>query len=83
MALGKVLERSMAAPSSGGLIDLSYQKPVLTRVFHESSFKLKPLEFSGGPVIRNPHFHCRDTGLIPGQEIKFPHVTQLGQIQIK
>ena len=37
-------------------------------------------EFSGGPVIRNPRFHRRDTGLIPGQEIKIP---QLGQIQIK
>ena len=29
-------------------------------------------EFSGGPIIRAPHFHCRAMGSIPGWETKTP-----------
>ena len=36
-SLGEALERSTVAPPMWGQIDLSYQKPVLSRVFHESS----------------------------------------------
>ena len=27
-------------------------------------------EFSGGPVVRTPCFHCQGSGLIPGQGTK-------------
>ena len=30
-------------------------------------------DFPGGPVIKTPCFHCRDTGSIPGQGAKIPH----------
>ena len=29
-------------------------------------------DFPGSPGVKTPHFHCRDTGLIPGQGAKIP-----------
>ena len=36
-------------------------------------------DFPGGPVVENPPNNSGDTGLIPGQEAKIPHV--LGQVR--
>ena len=36
-------------------------------------------EFPGGPVVRTQHFHCCDTGSIPGQGTKIPQATQHNQ----
>ena len=33
-------------------------------------------DFPGNPVIKALPFNAGDTGLIPGQETRFPHVSQ-------
>ena len=30
-------------------------------------------DFSGGPVVKIPYFHCRSAGSIPGLEPKISH----------
>ena len=35
-------------------------------------------DFPGGPVVKTLRFHCRGTGLIPGQGTKIPHATWCG-----
>ena len=35
--------------------------------------RLNYWDFSGSPVSKAPSFHCRGTGLDPGQETKIPH----------
>ena len=34
-----------------------------------------PCDFSGSPVVKTLHFHCRGMGSIPGQGTKILHVT--------
>ena len=36
-------------------------------------------DFPSGPVVENPPSNAGDTGLIPGQEAKIPHI--LGQVR--
>ena len=36
-------------------------------------------EFLGRPVVRAPHFRCRDTSLKPGRGTKIPQAAQCGQ----
>ena len=36
-------------------------------------------DFPGGPVVKTPHFQCRDTGSSPDQGTKIPHAVQCGQ----
>ena len=36
-------------------------------------------DFSGGPVVRTPRFHCRGTGSIPGPGTKIPYAARRGQ----
>ena len=40
-------------------------------------------EFLGGLVVRIPYFHCRGTGLIPGQGTKILHAAQHSQKEKK
>ena len=35
--------------------------------------------FPGSPVVKTPHFQCRDTGSIPDQRTKISHAAQCGQ----
>ena len=37
-------------------------------------------DFLGGPVVKTLSFHCRDTGLIPGQGTKITHA--MGQLSL-
>ena len=43
------------------------------------SRKLRFKEFPGGQVVKTLCFHCKDMGLILGQEIKIPHAAQWSQ----
>ena len=64
---------------------------VLTKIRHshlyvfnihkEKSKKLR--ELSGSPVVTSVHFHCCDSGSIPGQGTKISQVTRHGQEQTK
>ena len=36
-------------------------------------------DFPGGPVIKNPHFHGRGKGSIPGRGTKIPQAVCCGQ----
>ena len=38
-------------------------------------FKRKFLDFSGGPMVRNPPANVGDAGPMPGQRAKIPHVS--------
>ena len=40
------------------------------------TFKVRPGEFSNGPVVKNPPCSAGDTGLIPGQGTKIPHAME-------
>lgn len=33
------------------------------------------MDFSNGPLVKAPYFHCRGTGLVPGWGSKIPHAT--------
>ena len=43
-------------------------------------------DFLGSPVVKTPHFQCRDAGgvgSIPGQGTKIPHAAWCGQEILK
>ena len=42
------------------------------------------MDFLGGPVINTSHFHCGDTGSIPGPLVReVPHAARCSQKQTK
>ena len=40
------------------------------------TLKVRPGEFSNGPVVKNPPCSAGDMGLIPGQGTKIPHAME-------
>ena len=51
--------------------------PFLTCLLIKKQFQIRnSRDFAGSPVVKILQFHCRVSGLIPGQETKIPHATR-------